>query len=90
MHLAHKVLRTRRPFSITRTRCKLGLNLRFVAFIEKLRDCPNAVDLPHRSHLAMNKYPLRRQFRLDLIRMKSYHSLELTFKTRQPCVESRT
>jgi hypothetical protein len=89
MHLVHNVLRTRRPSSITRTRCKLGLNLRFVAFIEKLRDCPNVVDLPHRSHLAMNDYPLHHQVCFDPIRVKSYHSLELAFKTRQPDVESR-
>jgi hypothetical protein len=90
MHLVHKVLRTRRPPSMIRTRCRLGLNLRFVAFIEKLRVCPNTVDLPHRSHLAMDQHPLHNGFRFDLHRLQSYHSVEHPFKCRQRLVESKS
>ena len=53
MHFVHSVFCTNRPFSITLTRCKFGRNLRFVAFIEKLRLCPNMVVLPHVAHFAM-------------------------------------
>jgi len=53
IHLAHKTLLTITPFSIIVTFCKLGLNMRFVARIEKLRLCPNVVVLPHFSHFAI-------------------------------------
>ena len=37
MHLAHNVFLTRRPFSITETFWRLGLNVRLVARWEKER-----------------------------------------------------
>lgn len=81
MHFVHKVLRTKRPSSITRTFCRLGLNFRLVAFIEKLRDFPNWVDFPHRSHFAMNQLPSNNL--LDHMRFRSiyYHAMDHTFKT---------
>lgn len=53
MHLVQRTLRTYFPFSSTRTRWRLGLNLRRVARIEWLRRLPNMGPLPHISHLAM-------------------------------------
>ena len=46
MHLVQSVLLTRRPSSKTLTFCKLGLKVRRVDFIEKLRLRPNRVFLP--------------------------------------------
>ncbi|KXK12417.1 MAG: hypothetical protein UZ14_CFX002002356 [Chloroflexi bacterium OLB14] len=37
MHLVHNVFLTKRPFSITETFCKFGLNVRLVARCEKER-----------------------------------------------------
>lgn len=53
MHLAHSVFLTIRPFSITETFCKFGLNVRLVARKEKERLCPKVVALPQVLHLAM-------------------------------------
>ena len=53
MHLVHSTLRTYTPFSSTRTRWRLGLNLRRVARMEWLRRLPNMGPLPQFSHLAM-------------------------------------
>jgi len=53
IHLAQSVLRNLTPFSMISTRCKLGLNLRLVARIEKLRLCPKVVVFPQCSHLAI-------------------------------------
>jgi hypothetical protein len=54
IHLAQIIFRTLTPFSNTTTRCRFGLNLRFVARIEKLRLCPNVVVFPQFSHFAIS------------------------------------
>jgi len=53
MHLAHKVFLTMRPFSITVTFCRLGLNVRLVACWENERLWPKVVALPQELHFAM-------------------------------------
>jgi hypothetical protein len=82
MHLVHNVLRTKRPSSITRTFCRLGLNLRFVAFIEKLRDFPNWVDFPHLSHFAINRLPSDNLLNDVFLRSIYYHGMDHPFKVR--------
>ncbi len=53
MHLVQSVFWTMRPFSITETFCKFGLNLRLVACCENERLWPKVVALPQVLHLAM-------------------------------------
>lgn len=53
MHLAHSIFLTMRPFSITETFCKFGLNVRLVARWENERLWPKVVALPQVLHLAM-------------------------------------
>jgi len=56
MHLAHSVFLTKRPFSITLTFWRLGLNVRLVARCEKERLWPKVVVLPQLLHLAIRGY----------------------------------
>jgi hypothetical protein len=63
MHLAQSVFLTNRPFSITVTFCKFGLNFRLVACWEKERLCPKVVVFPQLLHLAIFQIlSLRRNF----------------------------
>ena len=54
MHFAHRVWRTFTPFLKMEIFCRLGLNFRFVARMEKLRLCPNTVVFPQFSHFAID------------------------------------
>jgi hypothetical protein len=52
-HFVQMVLLTGFPLSMTVVFCKFGLNLRFVARMEKLRLCPKVVVFPQISHFAI-------------------------------------
>jgi hypothetical protein len=63
--LAHSVFLTMRPFSMTVTFCKFGLNLRLVARWEKERLCPNVVVFPQVLHFAIVVIPFRTIFQTN-------------------------
>lgn len=62
MHFVQSVFCTSFPSSSTLTFCKLGLNLRRVAFIEKLRLLPNLVVLPQFSQCAIGRVTFLRNY----------------------------